>query len=69
MGNIGGPELILIILVVFIFFGAKKIPEMAKGLVREFVSSVKQHGISRKKLKRKQRNLTRRTIQSRKLNY
>ena len=39
MGNIGGPELILIILVIFVFFGAKKIPEMAKGLgegIREF---------------------------------
>lgn len=39
MGNIGGPELILILIVVFLFFGAKKIPEIAKGLgegVREF---------------------------------
>jgi len=39
MGNIGGPELILIILVIFVFFGAKKIPEIAKGLgggIREF---------------------------------
>ena len=39
MGNIGGAELILIILVIFIFFGAKKIPEIAKGLgagIREF---------------------------------
>ncbi len=39
MGNIGAPELILIILVFFVFFGAKKIPEMAKGLgegIREF---------------------------------
>ena len=32
MGNIGGPEIILILLVVFVFFGAKKIPEIAKGL-------------------------------------
>ena len=39
MGNIGAPELIFIILVIFVFFGAKKIPEMAKGLgegIREF---------------------------------
>jgi sec-independent protein translocase protein TatA len=39
MGNIGGPELIIILLVIFVFFGAKKIPEMAKGLgegIREF---------------------------------
>ncbi len=30
--NIGGPELLLILILVFIFFGAKKIPEIAKGL-------------------------------------
>jgi sec-independent protein translocase protein TatA len=37
--NIGGPELLLILLVIFLFFGAKKIPEIAKGLgqgIREF---------------------------------
>ncbi len=37
--NIGAPELILILLVIFVFFGAKKIPEIAKGLghgIREF---------------------------------
>ena len=39
MGNIGTPEILLIILVVLIFFGAKKIPELAQGLgkgIREF---------------------------------
>jgi sec-independent protein translocase protein TatA len=38
-GNLGAPELILIFLFILIFFGAKKIPEIAKGLgqgVREF---------------------------------
>jgi len=37
--NIGGPELLLILIVIFVFFGAKKIPEIAKGLgqgIREF---------------------------------
>jgi sec-independent protein translocase protein TatA len=37
--NIGGPELLLILVVIFLFFGAKKIPEIAKGLgqgIREF---------------------------------
>ncbi|MCX6121607.1 MAG: twin-arginine translocase TatA/TatE family subunit [Ignavibacteriales bacterium] len=39
MGNIGGPEIILILLVIIVFFGARKIPEIAKGLgegIREF---------------------------------
>ena len=38
-GNIGGSELFLILLVILIFFGAKKLPELAKGLgqgIREF---------------------------------
>ena len=38
-GNIGATEIILILLVVLIFFGAKKIPELAQGLgkgLREF---------------------------------
>jgi sec-independent protein translocase protein TatA len=39
MGNIGGTELLLIIFVIVIFFGAKKLPEIAQGLgkgIREF---------------------------------
>jgi sec-independent protein translocase protein TatA len=32
MGAIGGFEWIVIILVVLLFFGAKKIPELARGL-------------------------------------
>lgn len=39
MGSIGGWELLLIMLVVLIFFGAKKVPELARGLgkgIREF---------------------------------
>ncbi len=39
MGNIGVLEIILVVLVILLFFGAKKIPEMAKGLadgIREF---------------------------------
>lgn len=38
-GNLGASEIILILLVVLIFFGAKKIPELAQGLgkgLREF---------------------------------
>ena len=38
-GNLGGPEIFLIVLFILIFFGAKKIPELARGLgrgIREF---------------------------------
>ena len=38
-GNLGGGELFLILLIILIFFGPKKIPEIAKGLgqgIREF---------------------------------
>ncbi len=31
-GNLGAGEIILILLVILILFGAKKIPELAKGL-------------------------------------
>ena len=31
-GNLGAVEIILILLIVLILFGAKKIPELAKGL-------------------------------------
>ena len=38
-GNFGVPEILLIVLVVLLFFGGKKIPELKKGLgkgVRSF---------------------------------
>ncbi len=37
--NLGAPEIILIVAVVLVFFGAKKIPELAQGIgkgLREF---------------------------------
>jgi sec-independent protein translocase protein TatA len=45
MGNIGATELILILLIVFVFFGAKKIPELAQGLgkgIREFKKATRE---------------------------
>ncbi len=39
MGNLGTGEILMILLIVLIFFGAKKIPELAQGLgkgVKEF---------------------------------
>lgn len=43
-GNIGTPEILIILLVVLVFFGAKKIPELAQGLgkgIREFRKAAK----------------------------
>ncbi len=45
IGLPGGPEWILIVLVVIIFFGAKKIPEIARGFgkgIREFKDATKE---------------------------
>ena len=45
MGNIGGPELFLILLIIFLFFGAKKLPELARGLgqgIKEFRKAARE---------------------------
>jgi sec-independent protein translocase protein TatA len=45
IGNVSGANLILILFLVLILFGAKKIPEFAKGLgsgVREFKKATKE---------------------------
>jgi len=37
--NFGGPDLIIILLIILVLFGAKKLPELAKGLgqaIKEF---------------------------------
>ena len=44
IGNIGGPSMILIILVILLLFGAKRIPELARVLgrgIREFKDATK----------------------------
>jgi len=44
MGNLGATEIILILLAVVLLFGAKKIPELAKGLgngIKEFKKATK----------------------------
>ena len=43
-GNIGGTEIIIILMLVLILFGAKKIPDLAQGLgkgIREFRKATK----------------------------
>jgi sec-independent protein translocase protein TatA len=45
MGNLGATEIILIILAFVLFFGAKKIPELAQGLgkgIREFKKATRE---------------------------
>jgi sec-independent protein translocase protein TatA len=42
--NIGGTELLVILFVVFIFFGPKKLPEIGKNLgkgIREFKNAMR----------------------------
>ncbi len=44
MRTLGGPELLIIIVVFLLLFGGKKIPDLAKGIgqgIRNFKSSVK----------------------------
>lgn len=43
IGGLGGGEIILIFLVILLLFGAKKLPELARGLgkgIREFKGAV-----------------------------
>lgn len=42
--NIGGSELLVVMLVIFLFFGPKKLPEVGKNLgkaVREFKNAMR----------------------------
>ncbi len=45
IGPLGGPEIIVILLIVLLLFGAKRLPELARSLgqgVKEFRKSVKE---------------------------
>lgn len=45
IGGLGGGELMLILCILIILFGAKKIPELARGLgkgIREFKDATKE---------------------------
>lgn len=44
MGGLGMPELLIVVLIILILFGAKKIPELAKGLgegIRNFKTGMR----------------------------
>lgn len=45
LGGLGGQEIIVILILFLLFFGAKKIPELARGLgrgIREFKDATKE---------------------------
>lgn len=45
LGSLGGPEILLILLALVLLFGAKKLPELAKGMgqaIKEFKHGVKE---------------------------
>ena len=51
MGPLGLPELLIIVLIILILFGARRIPELAKGLgegIRNFKSGM--HGDDQPKI-------------------
>ena len=56
LGGMGGSEIFLIIAILLLFFGAKRIPELAKGLgkgIKEFKDASKAMNDEEKKLEEK----------------
>mgnify|MGYP001560808038 CR=1 FL=1 len=57
LGMIGAPQIILIIAVVLLLFGGRKIPELMKGLgsgIKEFKNATKEDEDSPKEEKKKE---------------
>ena len=51
LGMIGGPQIILIIAVILLLFGGRKIPELMKGLgsgIKEFKNATKEEEENKK---------------------
>ncbi len=60
MGGLGWPEMLIIILIVVVLFGARRIPEVAKGLgegIRSFKTGL--HGDERREIEDRKYNGTR----------
>jgi sec-independent protein translocase protein TatA len=58
-GNLGYGEMLLIVLVIILLFGGKKIPELARGLgrgIREFKEGMKEASETKPELKDKNEN-------------
>ena len=60
--NIGGPELVIALVIILLLFGAKRIPEVAKGLgsgVREFRKGTRgEYEVDKEEEKKKEEELT-----------
>ena len=60
--NIGGPELVIALVIILLLFGAKRIPELAKGLgsgVREFKKGTRgEYEADKEEEKKKEEELT-----------
>ena len=57
MGRLGVTEILVILLVVLLFFGGKKIPELMKGLgsgIKEFKNAAKDDQTAEKKAAEKE---------------
>lgn len=55
-GSLGGTELIIALVIILLLFGAKRIPELARGLgsgVREFRAGTREGEIEKKEEKKK----------------
>lgn len=49
-GWVGGPEIIIIVAVILLLFGGKKIPELAKGIgkgIRDFRKATDESGLAK----------------------
>ena len=58
-GSLGMPEILLILLVVLILFGAKRIPELARGLgkgIREFKDATSEGASEPKQIDSKEKS-------------
>ena len=56
LGMIGGPQIILIVLVVLLLFGGRKIPELMRGLgsgIKEFKNATKEEDEETSKIDKK----------------
>ena len=58
LGSIGMPELLIILVIILLVFGAKRLPELARGLgkgIREFKDASKQVENEFKELEKEER--------------